>query len=136
MLSVRERLSEHRANAACATCHKLIDPVGFSLEEFDAVGRWRDLEDGKPIDAAGSLPDGSEFSGAAGLEHALLKHPEIFVRTLTEKLFTFALGRAPEYFDAPTIRSIVRDAQANDYRFSSLVVGIATSTPFRMRTSE
>jgi len=136
MLSVRERLSEHRANAACATCHKLIDPVGFSLEEFDAVGRWRDLEDGKPIDAAGSLPDGSEFSGAAGLEHALLKHPEIFVRTLTEKLFTFALGRAPEYFDAPTIRSIVRDARANDYRFSSLVVGIATSTPFRMRTSE
>jgi mono/diheme cytochrome c family protein len=136
MLSVRDRLSEHRSNAACATCHKLIDPVGFSLEEFDAVGRWRDREDGKPIDAAGSLPDGSEFSGAAGLERALLKHPEIFVRTLTEKLFTFALGRAPEYFDAPTIRSIVRDARANDYRVSSLLVGIATSTPFRMRTSE
>jgi len=136
MLSVRERLSEHRSNAACATCHKLIDPVGFSLEEFDAVGRWRDLEDGKPIDAAGSLPDGSEFAGAAGLEQAILKHPDIFVRTLAEKLFTFALGRAPEYFDAPAIRGIVRDARANDYRFSSLVVGIVTSTPFRMRTSE
>jgi mono/diheme cytochrome c family protein len=135
-LSVRERLSEHRSNAACATCHKMIDPAGFSLEGFDAVGRWRDLEDGKPIDAAGSLPDGSEFTGAAGLEQALLKHPDIFVRTLTEKLFTFALGRAPEYFDAPAIRSIVRDARANDYRFSSLILGIATSTPFRMRTSE
>jgi len=110
--------------------------VGFSLEEFDAVGRWRDLEDGKPIDDAGSLPDGSEFTGASGLEQALLKHPDLFVRTLTEKLFTFALGRAPEYFDAPAIRSIVRNARASDYRFSSLVVGIVTSTPFRMRTSE
>ena len=132
-LPIRERLAEHRTNAACASCHRLIDPVGFSLEQFDAVGRWRTLEEGKPVDAAGGLPDGSEFDGVAGLEKALLKRPELFVRTLTEKLFTFALGRAPEESDAPAIRKIVRDARANDYRFSSLIVGITTSTPFQMR---
>jgi hypothetical protein len=132
-LPIRERLAAHRTNAACASCHRLIDPVGFSLEGFDAVGRWRTLEEGKPIDAAGGLPDGSDFEGVAGLEQALLKRPELFVRTLTEKLFTFALGRPPEHFDAPAIRKIVRDARANDYRFSSLIVGLTTSAPFQMR---
>jgi hypothetical protein len=135
-LPIRERLAEHRNNAACAGCHKLIDPVGFGLEEFDAVGRWRIAEDGEAIDAAGGLPDGSEFVGVAGLEKALLQRPELFVRTLTEKLFMFALGRAPEHYDAAAIRKIVRDARANGYRFSSLILGITTSTPFQMRRAE
>jgi hypothetical protein len=135
-LPIRERLAEHRANASCASCHRMIDPVGFSLEQFDAVGRWRTLDEGKPIDAAGGLPDGSQFDGVAGLEKALLQRPELFVRTLTEKLFIFALGRAPEESDAPAIRKIVRDARANNYRFSSLIVGLATSTSFQMRMSQ
>jgi hypothetical protein len=135
-LPIRERLAEHRSNASCASCHRLIDPVGFSLEQFDAVGRWRTLEEGKPVDAAGGLPDGSRFEGALGLEKALLQRPELFVRTLTEKLFIFALGRAPQESDAPAIRKIVRDARANNYRFSSLIVGITTSTPFQMRMSQ
>ena len=113
-----------------------MDPVGFSLENFDAVGRWRTFEEGRPIDSTGGLPDGSRFEGVTGLERALLKRPELFVGTLTEKLLTFALGRGVESFDAPAIRKIVRDARAKDYRFSSLIVGIATSTPFQMRKSE
>jgi mono/diheme cytochrome c family protein len=134
-LPIRQRLAEHRSNVACAGCHRLIDPPGFALENFDAVGRFRILEDGKGIDAAGGLPDGSQFGGVSGLEKALLDRPEWFVRTLTEKLFTFALGRAPEESDAPAIRKIVRDARANDYRFSSLIVGLTTSTPFQIRMS-
>ena len=132
-LSVRERLAEHRANAACASCHNLMDPIGFSLENFDAVGRWRTLEEGKPVDASGGLPDGSKFTGVSGLEKGLLSRPEVFVSTLTEKLLTFALGRGVEHYDAPAIRKIVRDAQADDYRFSSIIVGITKCTPFIMR---
>jgi hypothetical protein len=134
-LPIRERLAEHRSNSACASCHRLIDPVGFALEQFDAVGRWRAADEGRPVDAAGGLPDGSSFEGAPGLEAALLKRPELFVRTLTEKLFVFALGRAPEEADAPAIRKIVRDARADGYRFSSLIRGLATSAPFQMRRS-
>jgi hypothetical protein len=132
-LSVRERLAEHRANAACASCHNLMDPIGFSLENFDAIGRWRTLEDGLPIDATGGLPDGSQFAGVAGLEAGLLKRPDIFVSTLTEKLLTFALGRGVESYDAPAVRTIVREAKADDYRFSSIVLGIVNCTPFQMR---
>ena len=135
-LSVRERLAEHRANVACATCHDQMDPVGFSLENFDAVGRWRTFEESRPIDSTGGLPDGSRFEGVTGLERALLNRPEIFVRTLTEKLLTFALGRGVESFDAPAVRTIVREARSKNYRFSSLIVGIATSTPFQMRKSQ
>ncbi len=135
-LSIRERLADHRANASCASCHRLIDPVGFALEQYDAVGRWRTLDEGRPVDAVGGLPDGSEFEGVAGLEKALLQRPELFVRTLTEKLFIFALGRAPEEADAPALRKIVRDARANNYRFSSLIVGLTTSVPFQMRRSQ
>jgi mono/diheme cytochrome c family protein len=135
-LPIRERLAEHRTNPACASCHRLIDPVGFSLEQFDAIGRWRVTDDGKAVDAAGGLPDGSEFADVAGLEEALLRRPELFVRTLTEKLFIFALGRAPEESDAPAIRKIVREARANNYRFSSLIVGLTNSTPFQMRNSQ
>ena len=134
-LSVRERLAAHRANAACASCHNLMDPIGFSLENFDAVGRWRTLEEGKPVDASGGLPDGSKFTGVSGLENALLNRPEVFVGAMTEKLLTFALGRGVEPCDGPAIRKIVRDAQAADYRFSSIIVGIAKSTPFTMRRS-
>jgi len=134
-LSVRERLAEHRANSACASCHNLMDPVGFALENFDAVGRWRTVEEGKPVDASGGLPDGSKFAGVRGLEEALLKRPEIFVGTLTEKLLTFALGRGIEYYDAPAVRKIVREAQAENFRFSSVILGIVQSTPFKMRKS-
>jgi hypothetical protein len=134
-LSVRARLAEHRANAACASCHNLMDPIGFSLENFDAIGRWRTLEDGLPIDAAGGLPDGSKFDSVAGLEAGLLQRPDIFVNTLTEKLLTFALGRGLESYDAPAVRKIVRDAGEKDYRFSSIILGIVNSTPFTMRKS-
>jgi len=134
-LSVRQRLAEHRANAACAGCHSLMDPVGFSLENYDAVGRWRTFEEGLPIDASGGLPDGSAFTGVSGLEEGLRNRPELFVGTLTEKLLTFALGRGVETFDAPAVRKIVRDAKAENYRFSSIILGITRSTPFTLRRS-
>ncbi len=135
-LTVRERLAQHRADPACASCHRLMDPVGFALENYDAVGRWRIADAGKPIDASGGLPDGSEFEGVAGLQQALLGRPEIFAGTLTEKLLTYALGRGVEPYDAPAVREIVRKAQAENFRLSSIVLGIATSTPFRMRRSQ
>lgn len=132
-LPMRVRLAEHRANAACASCHNLMDPIGFALENFDAIGRWRTSEDGQPIDVAGGLPDGGTFAGVDGLERGLLKHPDLFVSALTEKLLTFALGRGVGPSDAPAVRKIVHDAKANDYRFSSLIVGIVNSTPFTLR---
>ncbi len=132
-LSMRERLAVHRANPACASCHDLMDPVGFALESFDAVGRWRDYENGQPIDVSGGLPDGSVFAGVKKLEEGLLERPELFVGTLTRKLLTFALGRGLEPYDAPAVRQIVREAAAQDYRFSALVTGIAKSVPFRLR---
>ena len=135
-LTVRERLAEHRTNVACARCHNRMDPIGFSLENFDAVGRWRNVEAGKPIDVSGSLPDGSRFTGVSGLEKGLLNRPEIFVGTMVEKLLTYSLGRGVEHYDGPAIRKIVREARAEDYRFSSIIMGIATSTPFQMRRSK
>ncbi len=134
-LPVRERLAQHRANAACASCHDLMDPVGFALENFDALGRWRTLEEGKPVDASGGFPDGAKFIGVAGLEQALLNRPELFAGTLTEKLLTFALGRGVETYDAPAVRQVVRDAKADNHRFSAIVLGIVKSTPFTMRQS-
>ena len=134
-LPMRARLAEPRANVACASCHNLMDPVGFALENYDAIGRWRTVEEGRPIDATGGLPDGSKFTGVSGLEAGLRNRPELFVGTLTEKLLTFALGRGIEPSDAPAVRKIVREAQANDYRFSSIIVGITKSTPFTMRRS-
>ena len=133
-LPMRERLAAHRSNAVCASCHRTIDPVGFALENFNAVGQWRDNEgEGEPIDASGALPGTSEFRGVTGLEEALLSRPDLFATTLTEKLMTFALGRGVEYYDAPAVRQIVRDAATHDYRLSSLIVGIVKSTPFQMR---
>ena len=134
-LPMRQRLAAHRASAACASCHNLMDPVGFSLENFDAIGRWRTMEDGAAIDVSGGLPDGSQFVGVAGLEKNLLRHPDLFAGTLAEKLLTFALGRGIETSDAPAVRKIVREAQANEYRFSSVILGIAHSVPFTMRKS-
>ena len=134
-VTVRERLAEHRANPACSSCHDLIDPVGFSLENYDAVGRWRTADAGVEIDSQGGLPDGSKFNGIDGLEQALLERPEIFAGTVTEKLLTFALGRGVEAYDAPAVRKIVRDAASGNYTLSSLIVGITSSTPFQMRTS-
>jgi len=134
-LPFRERFAEHRRNPACASCHEIIDPVGFPLENFDAVGRWRSFDEGRPVDASGGLPDGSEFAGVDGLEAALLERPEMFVRTFTEKLLTYALGRGIEPADAPAVRKIVRAAEADDYRFSKIMTGVVTSVPFTMRES-
>ena len=134
-LTVRKRLIEHRSNAVCAACHNLMDPVGLSMEKFDAIGRRRHAEAGVEIDASGGLPDGSHFEDVPGLEKALLSRPELFVSTLTEKLLVYALGRGVEYYDEPTIRAIVRDSHAHDYRVSSLILGIVESAPFQMRMS-
>jgi Protein of unknown function (DUF1592)/Protein of unknown function (DUF1588)/Protein of unknown function (DUF1595)/Protein of unknown function (DUF1585)/Protein of unknown function (DUF1587) len=131
--SVRERLAEHRKNPTCAGCHRLTDPVGFALENYDAVGRWRTLEAGEPIDPSGTLFDGTDFRGVAGLQSAILRRPELFITTLSEKLLIFAIGRGVAYYDAPAMRKIVREASAQDYRFSSIVMGVVNSTPFRMR---
>lgn len=132
-LPVRQRLAAHRANAACASCHNLIDPVGLALENFDAVGRWRDVEAGMQVDASGGLPDGTECDGVEGLEQGMLARPEIFVGTLVEKLLTYALGRGMEPSDAPAVRRILRDAKEDEYRLSTLIVGIVNSRSFQMR---
>lgn len=134
-LPMRQRLAAHRENPACASCHNVMDPVGFALENFDAVGRWRRTEEHIPVDATGGLPDGSTFAGVAGLEQALLRRPELLAGTVTEKLLIFALGRGVGPHDAPAVRQIVRTAAADDYRFSSLILGIVNSTPFQMRKS-
>ena len=133
-LSMRQRLAAHRENAVCASCHRSIDPVGFALENFDAVGQWRDFEvDGQAVDASGAVPGSAEFRGIDGLENALLAHPELFVTALTENLMTFALGRGVEYYDAPAVRKIVRDAGKDEYRSSSVILGIVNSVPFQLR---
>ena len=134
--SMRERMAQHRRNPACAACHQLMDPAGLAMENFDAVGRWRQRDEGwRAIDAAGSLPGSAEFEGVAGLRHALLARPDLFVRTLSEKLLTFALGRGVDHADAPAVRQILREAAGDDNRFSSLVLAIVKSTPFQMRRS-
>jgi len=133
-LSMREQMQAHRANAICAACHSRMDPIGFALENYDAVGRWRAQDAGGPIDASGTLPDGTRFEGPAGLSQLLLtKYRDDFVRTATEKLLTYALGRGVEYDDAPTIRWIDREAARDNYRISSLILAIVKSTPFQMR---
>ena len=132
--SMRELMARHRANAVCASCHSMIDPAGFALEEFDAIGRRREVDASyNPIDASGTLPDGTPFNGVADLRTALLRRPERFLFNLTEKLLTYALGRGVEYYDMPWIRKVVRDAASNDYRLSSLIVGIVKSPAFTSR---
>ena len=135
--SVRERMEEHRKNPACSGCHNIMDPLGFSLENFDAVGAWRSRsESGAPIDASGKLVDGTPVDGPVSLRNALLARSGAFTQTLTEKLMTYAIGRGVEYYDMPAVRSIVRASAPGDYRFSSLILGIVRSAPFQMRRTE
>ena len=132
--SVRERLERHRANPVCASCHAPMDPLGFALENFDAIGTWRDTsEAGQPIDASATMPSGAAFEGPAGLRQVLLSRGEDFAATVTEKLLAYALGRGLEYTDRPAVRRILRDAADDDYRWSSIVLGIVKSTPFQWR---
>ena len=136
--SVRERLEAHRRNPACAGCHRMIDPAGLALENFDAVGAWRSRDGGTrgtPVDASGQLVDGTKVDGVVALRQALMREPEIFVGTVTEKLLTYALGRGLVASDMPAVRAIVRDARRDNYRFSSIVLGIVRSVPFQMRTA-
>jgi hypothetical protein len=133
--SVRERLEAHRRNPGCAVCHVRMDPLGFSLENFDALGRWRDVSDGVPVDASASLPDGSRFDGINGLRALLVDHREDFVRTVTDRLLSYAIGRGTEPGDQPAVRKIVRDSAAQDHRWSATILGIVRSTPFGMSTS-
>ena len=147
VLSMRERMAVHRENPVCASCHAMIEPAGFALEHFDAVGQWRDVDNTRPvpwvrgegypaIDASGKLPDGTTFDGPAELKQALLRHPEQFATTVTEKLMIYALGRGTNYYDLPAIRQIVRDTKQDDYRFTTLILGVVNSQPFRMRRSD
>jgi hypothetical protein len=136
--SGREALEQHRANLACASCHRVMDPIGFALENFDAVGAWREKDGGTlgdSIDASGQLADGTKVDGVVALRKALVREPETFVRTMTEKLLTYAVGRGLTASDMPVVRGIVRDARAEHYRFSSIVLGIVGSVPFQMRTA-
>jgi hypothetical protein len=135
-LAMREAMLQHRADPACASCHVRMDPIGFAMENFDAVGRWRDRDAGQPIDASGVFPDGSKFDGMAGLKAALLSHPEEFVSTLTGKLLMYAAGRNVQYFDQPVIRKIVRTSAKENYAFASLVRGVVESAPFRLREAQ
>ncbi len=136
-MTVRERMEQHRKVEPCAGCHKVLDPLGFALDNFDAVGAWRVRgEDGAPIDASGVMSDGTKVSGVSDLRKYLLSRPNVFVGTMTTKLMTYALGRGVEYYDMPSIRAIVHDAQRNDYRFSSLILGVVKSAPFQMRRSQ
>ena len=131
--TMREQMAEHRANPACASCHKVMDSIGFALENFDAVGSWRTKEANAPVDASGDLADGTHVDGVDQLRAALTKNPDLFVGVMTEKMLTYALGRGVDYRDMPTVRTIVRDASRNGDRFSSIVMGIVRSTPFQMR---
>jgi hypothetical protein len=131
--TIRERLEIHRANPSCASCHRTMDGLGFTLENFNAVGAWRDREVGGEVNAEGSMTDGQRAVGVTGLRAALLKRPDVFVGTLTEKLMTYGLGRGLQHYDMPVVREIVRDAAAQDNRFSALVLGIVKSAPFQMR---
>jgi hypothetical protein len=136
VLSMRERMVQHRQSPQCASCHAIMDPIGLSLENFDGVGRARLLgESGGPIDAAGALPDGTTFVGPDGLKRALLGRSNQFVTTLTEKLLTYAVGRGLEYYDQPTVRDVLNRSAAGGHRVSSLIAGIVESAPFQMRKS-
>ena len=134
VLTMRERMEQHRANPVCASCHSRMDPLGFALENFDAIGKWRSTSEANtPLDTSGAFPDGTKFRGPAELRKVLLANPEQFVTTVTEKLLTYAMGRGVEYYDQPAIRKILREAAPGGYRWSSIVLGIVRSTPFQMR---
>ena len=132
---MRERQEAHRANEPCASCHKMMDPIGFSLENFDAVGAWRSDEAGAPIDASGELADGTKVNGVVELRKALLAKPEMFVNAVAEKLLTYALGRGLDPRDMPQVRAIVRNASRNHYKLTDLILGVVSSTPFQNNTA-
>jgi cytochrome c551/c552 len=134
--SVRERMEQHRSNPACAGCHKIMDPIGLALENFDGVGQWRNTDSGLKIDASGQLVDGTRVDGPASLRKALLDRPEAFVGAMTEKLLMYGVGRETKYYDMPVVRAVMRNAAGNQYRFSDLVLGIVKSAPFQMRMKE
>jgi len=134
--SLRERMEQHRKDPVCAGCHKAMDPIGFALENFDGVGRWRTAEDGSKIDPSGTLFNGAQLDGISGLRRELLRQPEIFVGVMTEKMLTYALGRGLEYYDMPAVRKIVQKGRNDQYRFSSLIMGIAESVPFQFKEAK
>ena len=136
ILTMREAMVMHRENPACRVCHAAMDPIGFSLENYDVVGKWRREFAGQPIDASGLLPDGNTFDGPDGLQGLLLERPDDLVGTITEKLMRFALGRSLEYYDMPEVRAVVRAASVENYRWSSIILGVVESTPFQMRRTE
>jgi hypothetical protein len=134
--TIRERLAQHRQNAVCNSCHAAIDPPGFALENFDAIGGWRTVDEaGRPVDAAGTTVSGAAVEGLSGLRALLLDEPDRFPVTVTEKLLAYGLGRRLEYYDRPTVRKVVRDAAGQDYRWSALILGIVKSPTFLMRAS-
>jgi hypothetical protein len=135
-LSVRERLAQHRANAACAACHNMMDPIGLALENFDAIGKWRNTESGTRVDPTGQLFDGTALDGPVSLRAALLEHTDAFVTTFAENFLSYGLGRLLDPRDMPTVRAIVRRAAASDYKFSAFLMGVVTSVPFQMRQAD
>jgi hypothetical protein len=136
-MSMRQAMELHRANPVCATCHSRMDPIGFALENFNAIGEWRDKDNGLPIDSSGKLPDGGAFQGAAGLKNLLLtQHKDEFVTTFTEKLMIYALGRGLESYDQPAVRAVMRDAGKENYNIQALIRAIINSPQFQMRRTK
>jgi len=134
--TIRQRMEIHRKSPTCATCHAIIDPLGFALENFDATGKFRVLDSGSPVDPSGALADGTTFNGPVEFRKALLSHQDAFLDNMTVKLLTYALGRGVETYDMPAVRRIIREAAAADYRWSALITGIVKSMPFQMRRAE
>jgi hypothetical protein len=132
-LSMRDRMAQHRSNTVCANCHKLMDPIGLALENFDGIGRWRMADGEAIIDPSDTMYNGTKLNGPADLRQVILGHPDQFVRTMTEMLMTYGIGRGLESYDMPTVREIVRNAARSNYRFSSLVLGVINSAPFQMK---
>ena len=135
LLTMRQQMEQHRADAACAICHSRMDPIGFALDNFDATAKWRTTDVGSPLDVSGVMPDGTKFQGPVELRQSLLSRPQQYVNTVVEKLLTYALGRSIDYSDEPAVRKIVREAAPSEYRWSSLVLGTVKSMPFQMRKS-
>ena len=136
MLTTRQRMEQHRANPQCNSCHRVIDPLGLALENFDVTGRWRIRDNGSLVDPVGDLYDGTKMTGPNGLRAALLKHQDMFFTSFTESLMTYSLGRRVEYFDMPAIRKIVRDAAKDNNRFSAYVLGVVNSRAFQMSRAD
>src|SRR5262249_13159537 len=130
--SLRQRMEIHRQNPVCASCHRMIDPLGFALENFDGIGKYRERDSGAPIDASGMFLDGSKFAGAPSLRQVLMNYQDAFLATTVEKMMTYALGRGVETSDMPAVRRILRESAARDHRWSSIILGIASSQPFQM----